>query len=104
MIDIFLTSLEIIESKFSENLLFSGKRVTANILKGTDQIPEDFGTASGVMKAGLADMTLENRKDLKDTLVKLGNIILKKEILAKEDVEDAYENQKDFEKAASSTS
>ena len=56
------------------------------------------------MKAGLADMTLENRKDLKDTLVKLGNIILKKEILAKEDVEDAYENQKDFEKAASSTS
>ena len=94
----------IIESKSAENLLFSGKRVTANILKGTDQIPEDFGTASGVMKAGLADMTLENRKDLKDTLVKLGNIILKKEILAKEDVEDAYENQKDFEKAASSTS
>ena len=40
----FMHDLIIIESKCVENLLFSGKRVTANILKGTDQIPDDFGT------------------------------------------------------------
>ena len=31
-----------IESSTSTDILFSGKRVTANILKGTDQIPEDI--------------------------------------------------------------
>ncbi len=76
----FMHDFIIIESKYVENLLFSGKRVTANILKNLDQIPEDFGTASSVIKSGLADMTLENRKELKDTLVKLGSIILKKEV------------------------
>jgi acetyl-CoA carboxylase beta subunit len=74
----FMHDFIIIESKYVENLLFSGKRVTANILKSLDQIPEDFGMASSVIKNGLADMTLENRKELKDTLVKLASIILKK--------------------------
>ena len=46
----FMHDFIIIESKCVENLLFSGKRVTANILKGTDQIPDDFGTATGIMK------------------------------------------------------
>ena len=96
----------IIESKSVENLLFSGKRVTANILKGTDQMPEDFGTGPGVMRAGLADITLENRKELKETVTKLANIILKKEEIIKENenVEEAHENQKDFKKTASTTS
>ena len=76
----FMHDFIIIESKYVENLLFSGKRVTANILKNLDQIPEDFGKASSVLENGLADMTLENRKELKDTLVKLGSIILKKEV------------------------
>ena len=76
----FMHDFIIIESKYVENLLFSGKRVTANILKSLDQIPEDFGMASSVIKSGLADMTLENRKELKVTLVKLGSIILKKEV------------------------
>ena len=76
----FMHDFIIIESKYVENLLFSGKRVTANILKSLDQIPEDFGKASSVIANGLADMTLENRKELKDTLVKLGSIILKKEV------------------------
>ena len=76
----FMHDFIIIESKYVENLLFSGKRVTANILKSLDQIPEDFGMASSIIKNGLADMTLENRKELKDTLVKLGSIILKKEV------------------------
>ena len=94
----------IIESKSVENLLFSGKRVTANILKGTDQIPDDFGTGPGVMKSGLADMTLESRKELKETISKLANLILKKEEKNKITVEEAHENPEDFEKTASTAS
>ena len=94
----------IVESKSVENLLFSGKRVTANILKGTDQIPDDFGTGPGVIKSGLADMTLESRKELKETISKLANIILKKEGKNKITVEEAYENSEDFEKTASTAS
>ena len=75
----FMHDFIIIESKCVENLLFTGKRVTANILKGTDQIPDDFGTGPGVMKSGLAVITLENRKELKETITNLANIILKKE-------------------------
>jgi len=100
----FMHDFIIIESKCVENLLFSGKRVTANILKGTDQIPDDFGTGPGVMKSGLADITLENRKKLKDTITKLANIILKKEKLKPENVEEAYESPEDFKKTASTTS
>ena len=100
----FMHDIIIIESKCVENLLFSGKRVTANILKGTDQIPDDFGSATSVMKSGLADITLENRKELKDTISKLTNIILKKEELKIQNVEEANENQEDFKKTASATS
>tara|TARA_B100000686_G_scaffold338542_1_gene411215 strand:+ start:706 stop:1677 length:972 start_codon:yes stop_codon:yes gene_type:complete len=100
----FMHDFIMIESKCVENLLFSGKRVTANILKGTDAIPEDFGRADGVMKAGLADMTLESRKELKDTVIKLSNIILKKEEFKSTNVEEAHENPEDFKKTASTTS
>ena len=93
----------IIESKCVENLLFSGKRVTANILKGTDQIPDDFGTAPGIMKSGLADITLENRKKLKETITKLANIILKIENKIS-NIDEAYENPEDFKKTASTAS
>ena len=100
----FMHDLIIIESKCVENLLFSGKRVTANILKGTDQIPDDFGTGPGVMKSGLADITLESRKELKDTIITLANIILKKEKFKSINVEEAHENPEDFKKTASTTS
>ena len=98
----FMHDFILVESKCVENLLFSGKRVTANILKGTDQIPDDFGTASGVMKSGLADITLESRKELKETISKLANIILKKE--ATKETEEAHENTDDFKKTASTAS
>ena len=94
----------IIESKCVENLLFSGKRVTANILKGTDQIPDDFGTAHGVMKSGLADITLESRKELKKIITKLANVILKKEESKTTNVEEVHENKEDFKKTASTAS
>jgi acetyl-CoA carboxylase beta subunit len=99
----FMHEFIIIESNCVENLLFSGKRVTANILKGTDQIPTDFGSASGVMKAGLADINLESRKELKETILNLSNIILKKDEnqLIKE---EAHEDQEDFKKTASTSS
>ena len=100
----FMHDFIIIESKCVENILFSGKRVTANILKETDQIPDDFGTGPGVMKSGLADITLENRKELKGTIIKLANIILKKEVLKIKNVEEAHENPEDFKKTASTTS
>ena len=100
----FMHDFIIIESKCVENLLFSGKRVTANILKGTDQIPDDFGTGPGVMKSGLADLTLESRKELKETISKLANIILKKEEFKSTDVEEAHENPEDFKKTASTSS
>jgi len=100
----FMHDFIIIESKCVENLLFSGKRVTANILKGTDQIPEDFGTSQGVMKSGLADITLESRKELKDTITKLANIILKKEESKVENVEEVHENPEDFKTTTSTAS
>ena len=100
----FMHDFIIIESKCVENLLFSGKRVTANILKGTDQIPDDFGTGPGIMKSGLADITLENRKELKDTIIKLANIVLKKEVQKINNVEEAHENPEDFKKTASTAS
>ena len=100
----FMHDFIIIESKCVENLLFSGKRVTANILKGTDQIPDDFGTGPRIMKSGMADITLKSRNELKDTITKLTNIILKKEQLKIKNVGEAHENQEDFKKTASTAS
>jgi len=91
----------IIESKCVENLLFSGKRVTANILKGTGAIPDSFGRADGIMSAGLADITLESRKELKDTITKLANTILKKEKL---EITNAEEDSEYLKKTASTAS
>ena len=98
----FMHDFIIIESKCVENLLFSGKRVTANILKGTDQIPDDFGTGPGVMKSGLADITLENRKELKETITKLANIILQKKEL-KISNEETIENRESNIKVSSAS-
>ena len=100
----FMHDFIIVESKCVENLLFSGKRVTANILKGTDQIPDDFGTATGIMKSGLADINLESRKELKEIITKLANIILKKEKLKTKNVEESHESPEDFKKTASTAS
>ena len=100
----FMHDFIIIESKSVENLLFSGKRVTANILKGSDSIPDDFGTGPGVIKAGLADIMLENRKELKETITNLANIILKKKDFNSNNLEEANEDPEDFKKTASTAS
>ena len=54
------------------------------------------------MKAGLADICLESRRDLKLTITKLANIILKKE--ESKSTDEAHENPEDFEKTASTAS
>ena len=54
------------------------------------------------MKSGLADITLESRKKLKETIVQLANIILKRE--ESKTTDEAYENPEDFKKTASTTS
>ena len=74
----FMHDIILVESNSTQDILFSGKRVTANILKGTNQIPDDFGSAVGVKKSGLVDIILDSRKDLKNVVVTLASIILKK--------------------------
>ena len=49
-----------------------------------------------------ADITLESRKELKDTVSKLAKIILKKEV--KKTTEESHENPEDFKKIASTAS
>ena len=56
------------------------------------------------MKSGLTDLILENRKELKETITKIANIILKKEESEATNVEEAYENPEDFKKTASTAS
>ena len=92
------------ESKSVENLLFSGLRVTSNILKSTDKIPDNFGTSIGLKQSGQIDICLESRLELKDSITKLANIILKKEHSKIKNVDEAYENQEDFKKTASTSS
>ena len=55
------------------------------------------------MKSGLADITLENRKKLKETITKLANIILKTENKIS-NIDEAYENPEDFKETASTSS
>jgi len=100
----FMHEFILIEHSSVENLLFSGRRVTSNILKSTDTIPSSFGRADGVLKSGMADICLESRKEVKDIITKLANIILKKTRLKIKNVDEAHENQEDFKKTASTAS
>ena len=84
------------------DILFSGKRVTSNILKSTEAIPDSFGTGIGVYKAGLVDKILNNRKELKDTITKLASIILKRKELKISD-EEANENSEKIGKTTSAS-
>ena len=54
------------------------------------------------MEAGLADITLESRKELKEPVTKLANIILKKEEL-KSSNEETIENRESDIKVSSAS-
>ena len=60
----FMHNFIFAESASATDILFSGKRVTSNILKSTEAIPETFGTGLGVYKAGMVDGILNNRKEI----------------------------------------
>ena len=98
----FMHEFILIEHSSVENLLFSGRRVTSNILKSTDTIPSSFGRADGVLKSGMADICLESRKELKEIITKLANIILKKEE-SKISNEETIENRESNIKVSSAS-
>ena len=87
----FLHEILLVEPTATD-ILFSGKRVTSNILKSTDAIPDSFGTGIGIHKAGLCDYILNNRKELKNIITTLASIILKRKELKISD-EEANENR-----------
>ena len=67
-----------VESSISTDILFAGKRVSANA--GTTELPPDFGTSSGVYKSGLVDFVLNNRHEIKNTVTVLTRILKKKNL------------------------
>ena len=64
-----------VESPKSHDILFSGKRVTAN-LKSGEQLPEDFGQGSSL--EALVDVIFSNRLEVKDGIIRIARVLLKK--------------------------
>ena len=63
------------ESPTSHDILFSGKRVTAN-LKSGEQLPENFGEGSSLEP--LVDIIFKNRLEIKEGISKIARVLLKK--------------------------
>ncbi len=82
-VDTFANQLLFAENKNSNNLLFSGKRVSASVNKGTE-LPEDFGYGSSLKELGMLDGLFESRLEIKEKISTLIRVLLKKpEIEAK---------------------
>jgi len=64
-----------IENPTSHDILFSGKRVTAN-LKAGEQLPEDFGQGSSL--EALVDIIFTSRLEIKNGITNLARVLLKK--------------------------
>ena len=64
-----------VESGSSHDILFSGKRVTANLKTG-QEIPEDFGKGSSL--EGLTDIIFNDRSEIKEGITKIARVVLKK--------------------------
>ena len=64
-----------VESPTSHDILFSGKRVTAN-LKSGEELPEDFGQGSSL--EAIVDIIFQNRLEIKDGITKIAKVLLKK--------------------------
>ena len=64
-----------VESPGSHDILFSGKRVTAN-LKSGEQLPENFGQGSSL--DALVDIIFSSRLEIKDGVTKIARVLLKK--------------------------
>ncbi len=64
-----------VESPSSHDVLFSGKRVTAN-LKSGETLPENFGLGSSL--EALVDIIFSSRLEIKDGVTKIARVLLKK--------------------------
>jgi len=65
--------------KNSTDNLFSGKRVSASVRSSDSaQMPEDFGTSSFLERSGMCDGVIESRLDMKEKIVTLTKVLLKK--------------------------
>ena len=67
------------ESKTSNNLLFSGKRVSAGV-RSSDQeeMPADYGEGQALTRNGMIDGYFNSRLEIKDKLSTLIKVLLKK--------------------------
>jgi len=64
-----------VESPGSHDILFSGKRVTAN-LKSSQELPENFGEGSSL--EALVDIIFSSRLEVKDGITRIARVLLKK--------------------------
>ena len=64
-----------VESPTSHDILFSGKRVTAN-LKSGQELPENFGEGSSL--DALIDIIFSSRLEIKNGITKISKVLLKK--------------------------
>ena len=77
-------------------MLFSGKRVTAN-LKSGETLPENFGLGSSL--EALVDIIFPSRLEIKDGITKIARVLLKKPIIKslgdteKKLLDESIENQ-----------
>ena len=76
-VDTFANQLIFAENKKSNNLLFSGKRVSASVNKGTE-LPEDFGYGSSLKEQGMLDGFFESRLEIKNKISALVRVLQKK--------------------------
>ena len=67
------------ECKSSNNLLFSGKRVSAGVRSSDkEEMPEDYGEGAALTRNGMCDGYFKNRLEIKDKLSTLIRVLLKK--------------------------
>ena len=65
--------------KGSTDQLFSGKRVSESVRSSDSaQMPEDFGGSSFLERSGMCDGIIESRLKMKEKIVTLTKVLLKK--------------------------
>lgn len=66
--------------KGSTDQLFSGKRVSASVRSSDSaQMPEDYGTSSFLERSGMCDGVINSRLEIKEKIVTLTKVLLKKD-------------------------
>ena len=78
-VDVFANDF-LFSVKGSSDQLFSGKRVSAGVRSSDNtEMPVDFGQASFLEKHGMIDGCINSRLEVKDAVVTLTKVLLKKE-------------------------